>query len=147
VLDGRSVTVADHHPERRGQAEALGARAVEQLARHPLVFEAVGRPEAWRAAVETAEPGGTVVLVGGCPAGTEVALPTQPLHYDELDVRGSFHHSPAEVDRALALLAAGEVDWRSLAGPTIGLDELAGALARAPGGPARKFVVDPGRAA
>jgi L-iditol 2-dehydrogenase len=145
ALDGRTVTVADHHPERRAQAEALGARAVEQLARHPLVFEAVGRPEAWRAAVEAAEPGGTVVLVGGCPAGTEVALPTQPLHYDELDVRGSFHHSPAEVDGALALLAAGQVDWRSLAGPTIGLEELAAALAQASGGAARKFVVDPAR--
>jgi L-iditol 2-dehydrogenase len=142
-LDGRRVTVADHHPERRAQADALGARSVEVLGRHPLVFEAVGRPEAWRAAVEAAEPGGTVVLVGGCPAGTDVSLPTRPLHYDELDMRGSFHHSPAEVDRALACLAAGKVEWRSLAGPTIPLDDLADALARASGGPALKFVVDP----
>ena len=143
VLDGRGVTLADHHPERREQAEAAGARAVERLERHPLVFEAVGRPEAWRAAVEGAEPGGTVVLVGGCPPGSDAALPTQPLHYDELDVRGAFHHSPAEVDRALALLAAGDVDWRALAGPTIGLEALAEALARPNRGPARKWVVDP----
>jgi L-iditol 2-dehydrogenase len=143
VLDGRRVTVADRHPERREQAEALGARAVEALERHPLVFEAVGRPEAWRAAVEAAQPGGTVVLVGGCRPGSDAALPTGPLHYDELELRGSFHHSPDEVDRALALMAGGEVDWRALAGPTIALEALSGALAAATGGPARKWIVDP----
>jgi L-iditol 2-dehydrogenase len=145
VLDGRAVTVCDRHPERRAQAEALGARAVETLDRHALVFEAVGRPEAWRAAVDAAAPGATVVLVGGCPGGSEVTLPTRPLHYDELDVRGAFHHSPAEVDRALALLARGDIDWRALAGDTIALDDLGAALRRPAGGEARKLVVDPSR--
>src|ERR671933_275588 len=147
VLAGRAVTLADRHPERRAQAEALGARAVASLepGGRALVFEAVGRPEAWRAAVEAAAPGGTGVLVGRCPSGTDVALPTGPLHYDELDVRGAFHHSPAEVDRALDLLASGAVDWRALAGETIGLNELAAALRRPAAGEARKLVVDPRR--
>jgi L-iditol 2-dehydrogenase len=147
VLAGRAVTLADRHPERRAQAEGLGARAVAALdaGGHALVFEAVGRPEAWRAAVAAAAPGGMVVLVGGCPSGTDVALPTGPLHYDELDVRGAFHHSPAEVDRALDLLASGAVDWRALAGETIGLDDLAAALRRPAAGEARKLVVDPRR--
>ncbi len=145
VLEGRDVTVCDRHPERRAQAEAFGARAVEALDEHPLVFEAVGRPEAWRAAVDTAAPGATVVLVGGCPGGTDVALPTGPLHSDELDVRGAFHHSRAEVDRALELLASGAVDWRALAGETVGLDDLGPALRRPAVGDARKLVVDPRR--
>jgi L-iditol 2-dehydrogenase len=137
------VTLCDRHPERRAQAEALGARAVGALERHDLVFEAVGRPEAWRCAVEAAAPGGLVVLVGGCPSGIDVALPTGPLHYDELDVRGAFHHDRAEVDRALELLATGAVDWRALAGETVGLDELGAALRRPAAGEARKLVVDP----
>jgi L-iditol 2-dehydrogenase len=147
VSAGCDVTLADRHPERRAQAEALGARAVPSLraAAHPLVFEVVGRPEAWRAAVEAAAPGATVVLVGGCPSGTDVALPAGPLHYDELDVRGAFHHSPAEVDEALGLLASGAVDWRALAGETIGLGDLAAALRRPAAGEARKLVVDPRR--
>jgi L-iditol 2-dehydrogenase len=145
VLAGRAVTLCDRHPERRAQAEALGARGVEALDRHALVFEAVGRPEAWQAAVAAAAPGATVVLVGGCPGGTDVALPTGPLHYDELDIRGAFHHSRAEVDRALELLATGAVDWRALAGETIGLDDLGRALSRPAGGAARKPVVDPSR--
>ena len=127
VLEGREVTLADSHPERRAQAEAQGARSAERLEGLPLVFEAVGRPEAWQAAVAGgAAPGGVVVLVGGCPPDTDAALPAGALHYDELDVRGAFHHSPAEVDRALELLAAGAVDWRALAGERVGLDGLAG---------------------
>jgi L-iditol 2-dehydrogenase len=137
------VTVADPHEERRAQAEALGARPAEHLSDEVLVFEAVGRPEAWRAAVAAAAPGGVVVLVGGCPPGSDVAFPAAPLHYDELELRGSFHHSPAEVDRALALLASGDVDWRLFAGERIGLHELAAALRDRRGGPATKLIVDP----
>lgn len=143
VLEGCEVTLADRHPERQAQAQAFGARAVGQLGRHEIVLEAVGRPAAWRAAIGAARPGGTVVLVGGCPSGSEVTLPAAPLHYAELDVRGAFHHSTAEVDRALELLAGGAVDWRALAGETICLEELAEALVRPPAGEARKPVVDP----
>jgi L-iditol 2-dehydrogenase len=145
VLEGRDVLVADRHAARRAQAEALGARAAPSLSEHDLVFEAVGRVETWREALAAARPGGTVVLVGGCPAGSEVSLPTGPLHYDEVDLRGAFHHTRAEVDRALALLAAGEVDWRALAGDVVGLDDLAAALRAPNAGEARKLVVEPER--
>ena len=143
VLNGRDVTLADHLPERRAQAEAFGARAAERLSRHELVLEAVGRPDTWRDAILAAAPGATVVLVGGCPSGSDVTLPAGPLHYAELDVRGAFHHTTAEVDRALELLASGAVDWRALAGETIGLHELNDALLRPAAGEARKLVVDP----
>ena len=142
VADGRTVTLADPHPERRAQAEALGAMSAERVGDCDVVFEAVGRPDAWRAAVDACAPGGTVVFVGGCATGTDAALPTRPLHYDELDLRGAFHHSPAEVDRALALLADGTVDWRTLAAGPIGLDDLPAALAEH-GGRARKWIVHP----
>jgi L-iditol 2-dehydrogenase len=143
VLEGRDVLVCDRHPERLAQAEAFGARSAPALGEHDLVFEAVGRVEAWQQAIAAARPGGTVVLVGGCPGGTTVALDTGPLHYDELDVRGAFHHTRAEVDRALALLAAGDVDWRALAGEVVGLEDLAAALRAPAAGEARKLVVDP----
>jgi L-iditol 2-dehydrogenase len=142
VAEGRTVTVADPHPERREQAEAVGAMSAERVADCDVVFEAVGRPEAWREAVEACAPGGCVVFVGGCASGTDAALPTRPLHYDELDLRGAFHHSRDEVDRALALLADGTVDWRELAAGPIGLDELPAVLAET-GGRARKWVVRP----
>jgi L-iditol 2-dehydrogenase len=144
ITHGRNVTLADPHPERRIQAEALGARSTERFDdRHDLVFEAVGRTEAWLQAAAAAAPGGVVVLVGGCPSGTEVSFQTGPLHYEELEFRGSFHHSPAEVDQALAALAASEALWQTLRGPTISLEELPDALRTPPRGPAKKWVVDP----
>ncbi|MBV8735224.1 MAG: alcohol dehydrogenase catalytic domain-containing protein [Solirubrobacterales bacterium] len=141
--EGRSVLVADRHPERREQATALGARAAPRLAKHELVFEAVGRPEAWRQAICAAGPGAVVVLVGGCPGGTEVSFPSGPIHYDELELRGTFHHAPAEVDQALRVLAGGEFPWSLLAGEAIGLERLGDALAASGRGPAHKWVVDP----
>jgi L-iditol 2-dehydrogenase len=145
VLDGRDVTVVDHHAERRAQAAGLGAQGAAEGAAADLVFEAVGRPEAWAAAVALARPGGTVVLVGGCPPGSTVELPTGPLHYEELELRGAYHHTPAEVDEALALLANGAVDWGDFAGDVVGLDGLRPALEAPAAGEARKLVVDPRR--
>jgi L-iditol 2-dehydrogenase len=101
--------------------------------------------EAWQQAVAAARPGATIVLVGGCPSGTAVSFDTGPLHYDELDVRGAFHHTRDEVDRALALLASDQVDWRALAGEVVGLEDLATALRAPSAGEARKLVVHPGR--
>jgi L-iditol 2-dehydrogenase len=143
VLEGREVVVCDRHAERRAQAEALGASAAAELGSHDLVFEAVGRVEAWEQAVAAARPGGTVVFVGGCPSGSTVQVPTGPLHYDEVDLRGAFHHTPAEVDRAIELLASGDVDWHALAGEVVGLDDLAAALRQPTAGEARKLLVDP----
>ena len=57
VAEGRTVTLADRHAERREQAAATGATGAERLADHDVVFEAVGRPEAWRDAVQACAPG------------------------------------------------------------------------------------------
>jgi L-iditol 2-dehydrogenase len=137
---GRTVTVADHHAERRKQADHLGGWGVERLGQHQLVFEAVGRPEGWQAAASAAGPGGTVVLVGGCPRGTSVEFDPAPLHYDELELRGAFHHSREEVDEALSALT--EIDLSPLLSDPISLEELPVALAHS-GGRAVKWVVDP----
>jgi L-iditol 2-dehydrogenase len=72
-----------------------------------------------------------------------VVLDPGPLHYEELELRGTFHHSPADVDRALIALADGTVPWRTLLGETISLAELPSALEAPTGGPAKKWVVDP----
>ena len=146
VLDGREVRVVDRHPERRAQADDLGAVGVAaaQDGATPLVFEAVGRPDAWHTALALCATGGTVVMVGGCPA-EDVPLPAARVHYEEIDVRGAFHHTPGEVDEALLLLSNGAVDHAAFAGPVVGLDDLADALRAPAGGEARKIVVDPTR--
>lgn len=85
------------------------ARAALPAEGADAVVEAVGRPEAWTQALALVRPGGRVVVFGGCPAGTTVPLDTHRLHYDELTVRGVFHHTPEAIRAALMLLADGVV--------------------------------------
>jgi L-iditol 2-dehydrogenase len=72
-----------------------------------IVFEAVATPEAWKWAVQMARKGGLVNLFGGPPAGTTVALDTNLIHYSDLTLKASFHHTPATVRRAFDLLRSG----------------------------------------
>jgi L-iditol 2-dehydrogenase len=75
-----------------------------------VVIEAVGLPEVWEAAIASVRKGGTANLFGGCAAGTEIRIDTARIHYDEVTVKGVFHHTPGCVRKALDLLAGGAVD-------------------------------------
>ncbi len=70
-----------------------------------VVIEAVGRPEAWEWAIDMVRKGGTVNFFGGCASGTKVALDTQRLHYSEITLKATFHHTPETVRRAFALIS------------------------------------------
>jgi L-iditol 2-dehydrogenase len=69
-----------------------------------VVIEAVGRPEAWESAIEMVRKGGTVNLFGGCATGTKVQLDTNRLHYSEITIKATFHHTPETVRKAFALI-------------------------------------------
>lgn len=70
-----------------------------------VVIEAVGRPEAWEWATEMVRKGGTVNFFGGCASGVKVALDAQRLHYSEITLKATFHHTPDTVRKAFALIA------------------------------------------
>jgi L-iditol 2-dehydrogenase len=70
-----------------------------------VVVEAVGRPQAWEWAIDMVRKGGTVNLFGGCANGTKVQLDTTRLHYSEITLKATFHHTPETVRRAFALMA------------------------------------------
>jgi len=70
-----------------------------------VVIEAVGRPEAWEWAVEMVRKGGTVNFFGGCASGTKVQLDTNRLHYSEITLKATFHHTPETVRKAFKLIA------------------------------------------
>jgi len=72
-----------------------------------IAIEAVGLPEAWQEAVELVRKGGTVNFFGGCAANTHVNLDTNRLHYSDITLRATFHHTPAMCRKALALIASG----------------------------------------
>lgn len=70
-----------------------------------VVIEAVGRTDAWESAIEMVRRGGTVNFFGGCASGTKVRLDTQRLHYSEITLKATFHHTPESVRKAFALIA------------------------------------------
>jgi L-iditol 2-dehydrogenase len=72
-----------------------------------IAIEAVGVPEAWQEAVELVRKGGTVNFFGGCATGTHVNLDTNRIHYNDITMRATFHHTPAVCRRALDLIASG----------------------------------------
>ena len=73
-----------------------------------IAIEAVGVPEAWEEAVEMVRKGGTVNFFGGCATGTRVTLDTNRIHYSDITLRATFHHTPAICRKALELIASGQ---------------------------------------
>jgi L-iditol 2-dehydrogenase len=81
--------------------------------------------------VELVRPGGTVVMFGGLPRDARPPVDAYRVHYEELTVRGSFHHTPQTVRAALVFLASGAYPWGRLVTHRVSLDELP-ALVEAP---------------
>lgn len=73
------------------------------------VIEAVGSPMTWQWAVQMVRKGGTVNLFGGCPRGTQVNFDPAALHYSEITIKSTFHHTPRFIREALEAIARGEI--------------------------------------
>jgi L-iditol 2-dehydrogenase len=124
---GARVVAVGGRPQRRELAREFGAEPGDGEGAD-VVIEAVGSADAWQDALELVRPGGTVVFFGG----REVAVDTFQFHYQELTVRGAFHHTPRHVRAALAFLASGAYPWERLVTHTVGLEQVAGLFADPP---------------
>jgi L-iditol 2-dehydrogenase len=128
---GAHVTIAGGSPARRALAVEFGAEPGE-AAGADVVIEATGRPAGWKDAVRLVRRGGTVVLFSGIPG--EIELDAQRIHYDELTLRGVFHHTPQTVRAALAFLASGAYPWERLLTHEVSLERLPAFFADPPDG-------------
>jgi L-iditol 2-dehydrogenase len=99
--------------ERRALADTFGAETGDGRGAD-VVIEAAGTEQAWFDAEELVRPGGTVVMFGGLPRDARPPIDAYRLHYEELTIRGSFHHTPATVRAALGFLASGAYPWERL---------------------------------
>ena len=72
-----------------------------------VVIEAVANPGTWEWAVEMVRKGGVVNFFGGPPSGTKVQLDTNRLHYGDITLKASFHHTPATCRTAFGLVTSG----------------------------------------
>lgn len=72
-----------------------------------IVIEAVAIPATWEWAVDMVRKGGVVNFFGGPPSGTKVQLDTNRLHYGDITLKASFHHTPATCRTAFEFVASG----------------------------------------
>lgn len=124
ALAGYQVIALVKHDGQADAARQLGAAHVVQTASIPaairqtraltpnergvdIAIEAVGMPAAWQEAVELVRKGGTVNFFGGCAVDTQVTLDTNRVHYSDITLRATFHHTPAHCRKALDLIAGG----------------------------------------
>lgn len=123
-MKGARVISTDISEERLGIATALGAdatiavsdevdivEAVKGLTEDnrgaDIAIEAVGAPAIWETTIKMARKGGVVNLFGGCPSGTSISVDTSLIHYNEVEIKGVFHHTPLHVKGAFDLLTSG----------------------------------------
>lgn len=124
---GARVIAAGRRAGRLEAARRLGASVVLEVApgddlaamlheesgdgRGPdVVIEAIGSVETCEAALRAVRKGGVVNLFAGCPQDATIAFDAQRLHYEELTLLSTFHHTPKSVREAYRLIASGELD-------------------------------------
>jgi len=144
ILSGRGVRVIalGKRAHQIQAAERLGAAALDvSKIQEPIrivreltergrgadsVIEAVGSPQTWQLAVQMVRRGGTVNLFGGCPHGSRVEFDPAALHYSEVTMKSTFHHTPRFIREALQTIAQGQIRARDFVTGEIGLRELPG---------------------
>jgi L-iditol 2-dehydrogenase len=143
ILSGRGVRVIAigkrasqiAAAERHGAAAAFDVSAIEnpteavrQITYRQLgadsVIEAVGSPATWQWAMQMVRCGGTVNLFGGCPRGAMVEFESSLLHYSEITIKSSFHHTPRFIREALDAIARRELSESDFVTGEISLSEL-----------------------
>jgi L-iditol 2-dehydrogenase len=123
-LAGMHVIAVVKHPEQIDAARTFGAEHVVKTtavddpiaavrALTPghrgvdIAIEAVAIPETWQWAVDMVRKGGLVNFFGGPASGTKVELDTNRLHYNDITLKASFHHTPGTARRAFELIRGG----------------------------------------
>jgi L-iditol 2-dehydrogenase len=127
---GAKVIAAGKRPNQLALAARMGAdhvvdsthtNVIEQVRKitngrrgADVVVEAVGTTETWQQAMGMVRRGGTINLFGGCPSGTHIPLDTTLIHYSEITIKASFHHTPRHIREALETIRRGNLRARSL---------------------------------
>lgn len=107
------------------------------------IIEATGKPEVWSQCVNLIRAGGLINYFGGCPKDSSIEIPTYDLHYKELTLTGSFHHTPKYIQQALTILQSDLINVESLISHEMDLKDLEEALKLMIDGEAIKIAIKP----
>jgi len=132
-----------HHPLLAAGSDVVAqARAITHGRGLDVAFEAAGEQEAVDAAIASAAPGGTVVLVG-IPSSDLTAFRASEARRKELKIR-LVRRMKNTYPRAIRLVSAGAVDVRSLVTQRYPREQIDEAFSAAQARKGRKVVVEPG---
>jgi len=95
-----------------------------------IVIEAVATPATWESAVAMVRKGGVVNFFGGPPKGTVVALDTNRLHYGDITLKASFHHTPTACAEAFDLVKTSDFKSVEFITRTARLEEIPAVFTR-----------------
>lgn len=95
-----------------------------------VVIEAVAIPATWEWAVDMVRKGGVVNFFGGPASGTKVHLDTNRLHYGDITLKASFHHTPATCRTAFELITSHRFKCAEYITERVGLNDVPAVFAR-----------------
>jgi L-iditol 2-dehydrogenase len=128
-------------------SEADGTAAVKQATGDigaDVVIVACSSSKAQEQAMEMVAPRGRVLFFGGLPKGTtHINFPSNVLHYQEVQVHGSYASRHRDQVHALDMLAAGVGGLRHVISDVVALEDAADAFTRIRAGRVLKIVVRP----
>ncbi|MDB6040503.1 MAG: Alcohol dehydrogenase, zinc-binding domain protein [Verrucomicrobiales bacterium] len=107
-----------------GDGNLMNAVKLSAGSAFDVVIEAVGKPETWQSAVRLVRKGGRVNFFGGCPSDTVVSFDTGLIHYSNLTLLASFHHTPKTIQKALGLIETGIIQGSTFINGTCRLTNL-----------------------
>jgi L-iditol 2-dehydrogenase len=97
-----------------------------------VVIEAAGTTDAWELGLRLVRPGGTMLAFGGLPRDARPEIDPYRIHYEEVTLKGAFHHTPRHVRAALAFLGSGAYPFERLLTHQVELEGVPALLADPP---------------
>jgi L-iditol 2-dehydrogenase len=114
------------------KADVIAAvKALTEDGRGPeAVVEAAGNPATWTLALGMVRRGGIVNFFSGLPSGTKVEVEPAAIHYSEIKIISTFHHTPRFIREALEAVRRGDISAQDFVTEEIRLADLPQAFER-----------------
>ncbi len=94
------------------------------------VVEAAGNPATWKQALAMVRRGGVVNFFSGLPTDTRVEIAPAAIHYSEIKIISTFHHTPRFIREAMEAIRRGDISAHDFVTEEISLEDLPQAFER-----------------